>query len=168
VPASFEDQLGIIDELLRQVARMERAERRTGASRRPGGYERELRLAGLAQHIAQAYTIMEGVLAFVARRMDCVPVTGGDWHKELIRRVSQPFERPARPTLISAPLASDLRELCEFRHVVRNIYPTHLDEARVRENLERLIRAARSLGTEARAFAVVVQTAGKPKRRRIR
>jgi hypothetical protein len=50
-------------------------------------------------------------------------------------------------------LAEDLLELCEFRHVVRNIYPTRLDEARVRENLERLIRAARSFSAACETFA---------------
>ena len=43
--------------------------------------------------------------------------------------------------MISASLADDLLELCEFRHVVRNIYPTRLEAPRVRENLRRLIRA---------------------------
>jgi hypothetical protein len=57
VPASFEDQLAIAAELLREVERMEAGERRWSKARPPAGYERELRLAGLAQRVAQAYTI---------------------------------------------------------------------------------------------------------------
>jgi len=85
--------------LLREVRRMEGGEKRVSRRPPPGGYERELRLAGLAQRVAQAYTIIEGVLAFVARRIDRVPVTGEDWHKKLISRCAQPFAGPKRPAL---------------------------------------------------------------------
>ena len=145
MPASFKDQLVVVEELLREVERMESGERRFSARRSPGGYERELRRAGLG---------------------DRAPVTGEDWHKALIARCSQPFAEPPRPAVVSPPLAADLLELCEFRHVVRNVYPTRLDEPRVRENLERLIRAARTFGTECKAFAVGVSPARRPRPRR--
>ncbi len=141
----------VVEELLREVARMEDGERRFAARRAPGGYERELRLAGLAQRVAQAYTIVEGVLAFVARRIDRAPVTGEDWHKALIGRCSKPYN--ARAALVPPALAEDLLELCEFRHVVRNVYPTRLDESKVRENLERLVHAARAFGEACETFA---------------
>lgn len=168
MPASFRDQLAIVAELLREVARMEQGEKRraTGADR--DGYERELRLAGLAQRIAQAYTIVEGVLAYIARRIDRAPIGGEDWHKRLIARCARPFDDPARPAVVSAALAEELLELCEFRHVVRNIYPTRLDAARVRGNLRRLIRAARVFETEVRAFAAGLPPARKSVRRRRR
>jgi len=153
VPATFEDQLAVLEELASEVKRMEKGEQRAATRRAPDSYERELRLAGLAQRIAQAYTIIEGVLDFVARRLDRAPVTGQDWHKQLIARCARSFEHPARPAVLSAPLADELRELCQFRHVVRNIYPTRLDEARVAENLTRLITAARALSAECNAFA---------------
>ena len=153
MPATFRDQLAVLDELLGEVGRMEKGEQRAGARPAPDLYERELRLAGLAQRIAQAYTIIEGVLDFVARRLDHDPVTGQEWHKKLIARCAQSFERPARPAVLSAPLADELRELCQFRHVVRNIYPTRLDEARVKDNLVRLIGAARAFSAECNAFA---------------
>lgn len=149
---------------MREISRMEAGER----AERPAlsSYERELRLAGLAQRVAQAYTVMEGVLGFVARRIDRSPVTGADWHQQLIARCARPSERPKRPALISNALAGELLELCEFRHVVRNIYPTRLDEPRVRENLERLIRAARSFDAECRTFAATIAAPPKPRRRR--
>lgn len=163
MPASFEDQLAVVEELLREVKRMEAGEKRAAAARALGGYERELRLAGLAQRVAQAYTIIESVLAYVARRIDRAPVTGEDWHKRLISRCSQAFAAPKRPAVISPALAEDLLELCEFRHVVRNIYPTRLEESRVQENLRRLFRAARVFGAQAREFAAEL---GKARRRR--
>jgi hypothetical protein len=166
VPVSFDDQLAIVEELLREVARMERAEKRVLARRSLDAYERELRLAGLAQHVAQAYTIIEGVLAYIARRIDRLPVTGEDWHKKLVARCAQPFDHPKRPAVLSGSLADDLIELCEFRHVVRNIYPTRLDESKVHENLERLIRAARTFGAECRAFAAGLPAQRKPRRKR--
>jgi hypothetical protein len=94
VPAAFDDQLVIIEELLREVARMEEGEKRYSEGPAPAGYERELRLAGLAQRVAQGYTIIEGVLAFVARRIDRAPITAEDWHKQLIGRCARPFDDP--------------------------------------------------------------------------
>ena len=164
MPASFSDQVAVVAELLREVARMEDGEKRFAARRAPAGYERELRLAGLAQRVAQAYTIIEGVLAFVARRVDRAPVSGEDWHKALIARCAQAFGDPQRPAVVPTALAQELLELCEFRHVVRNIYPTRLDEARVRENVERLIRAARAFAEACEAFAPAVP----PPRKRVR
>ena len=169
MPASFEDQLAVVTELLREAGRMEEGEKRHAAGPSPDGYERELRLAGLAQRIAQAYTIIEGVLAFVARRIDRVPVTGEDWHKKLISRCAMAWEDPKRPAVVSATLAEELYELCEFRHVVRNIYPTRLDVARVRESLQRLVRVTRAFDTDAKAFAAGLSPARrsgrKPSRR---
>jgi hypothetical protein len=154
VPATFRDQLAILEELQSEVRRMEEGERRARAAPAPDAYERELRLAGLAQRIAQSYTIMEGVMSFVARRIDRSPVVvGEDWHRKLIERCAQPRQEVKRPALVSAALAGELVELCQFRHVVRNIYPTRLDEARVRENLARLIGAARVFEAECGAFA---------------
>lgn len=137
VPATFRDQLAIIEELLREVQRMDEGEKRASRRRSPDSYERELRL----------------VLGFVARRIDRAPVTGEDWHKKLISRCARSFDDPKRPAVISAALAEDLLELCEFRHVVRNIYPTRLDETKVRERLAQLIRAARAFGEECKTFA---------------
>lgn len=153
MPASFEDQLAVVAELLREVGRMEEGEERYAAGPSPGGYERELRLAGLAQRIAQAYTIIEGVLGYIARRIDGAPVTGEDWHKKLIARCAKAYEDPKRPAVVSTELAKELLELCEFRHVVRNIYPTRLEAPRVRENLLRLVRSARAFDAQARTFA---------------
>lgn len=164
MPATFKDQLAVLEELLGEIERMEQGEQRASARRHPDAYERELRLAGLAQRIAQAYTIMEGVLQFVARRIDRDPVAGQDWHKKLIERCSQPRARPARTAVISALVADELRELCEFRHVVRNIYPTRLDEARVQDSFARLIGAARAFSAECKEFAA--RPAPKPRARR--
>ena len=166
VPESFEDQLAVVEELLHEVGRIEDGEKRRAAKRSSGAYERELRLAGLAQRVAQAYTIIEGVLAYVARRIDRAPVTGEDWHKKLISRCARPLDDPKRPVVISTALAEDLLELCEFRHVVRNIYPTRLDASAVRENLQRLIRATRAFSTECRIFAASLPPIRKSGRRR--
>jgi hypothetical protein len=163
VPASFRDQRAIVDELQVEMRRMEEGERGYRAASMPDGYERELRLAGLAQRIAQAYTIIEGVLSFVARRIDRDPVSGEDWHRKLIERCAQPHS--GRPALLSAALARDLVELSQFRHVVRNIYPTRLEEARVRESLARLIRAVRAFAAECEVFAAGLPRTPSPRGR---
>ena len=165
MPASFRDQLAILEELQREVRRMENGEQRFRAAPAPGAYERELRLAGLAQRVAQAYTIIEGVMAFVARRIDRSPVAGEDWHRKLIERCAQPREEAKRPALVAAALAGELAELCQFRHVVRNIYPTRLDEARVRENLARLIRAVQAFVVACSVFAASLPRTPSPRAR---
>jgi hypothetical protein len=147
---------------------MAQGEKRHSARPLRDGYERELRLAGLAQRIAQAYTIIEGVLAFVARRIDRAPVTGENWHKKLIGRCANAYEDPQRPAVVSGALAEDLLELCEFRHVVRNIYPTHLEAPRVRENLRRLVRATRAFDAEAKTFAAGLSPARRSGRKQAR
>jgi hypothetical protein len=147
---------------------MEAGEKRHSAGPSPDGYERDLRLAGLAQRIAQAYTIIEGVLAYVARRIDRAPVAGEDWHKKLIARCTKAYEDPKRPAVVSGALAEDLLELCEFRHVVRNIYPTRLEAPRVRENLRRLIRTTRAFAAEAKTFAAGLSPARRSGRRQSR
>lgn len=65
-------------------------------------------------------------------------------------------------------LAEELLELCEFRHVVRNIYPTRLEASRVRENLRRLIRATRAFDAEAKTFAAGLSPARRSGRRQSR
>lgn len=155
MPANFDDQLEVVAELSREIARMESAEKRIAGKRGGDAYEQELRLAGLAQRIAQGYTIIEGVLNFVARRIDGEPVTGDDWHKKLLARCARAYGNPGRPPVISEQSNRDLLELCEFRHVIRNIYPTRLEAARVQENLRRLIRAVRRFQVEVAAFAAL-------------
>ena len=168
MPASFEDQLAVVAELLREVGRMEEGEKRHAARPSPDAYERDLRLAGLAQRIAQAYTIIEGVLAYVARRIDRAPVTGEDWHKKIIARCAKTWEDPKRPAVVSAALAQDLLELCEFRHVIRNIYPTHLEAPTVRQNLRLLVRMTRAFRAEIRIFAAGLSPARRSGRRQSR
>lgn len=163
MPATFKDQLAIVEELGSEVRRMEEGERSHRAAPSADGYERELRLAGLAQRIAQACTIMEGVMSFVARRIDHAPVAGEDWHRGLIERCAQ--THAGRPALLSASLARELLELSQFRHVVRNIYPTRLEEARVRENLARLIRAVPAFAAECGALAASLPKTPSPRAR---
>src|SRR3972149_60357 len=100
---------------------MEAGEKRASGARARGGWGGALRLAVLAQRIAQAYTIIGGVLASAARRIDRAPLTGEDWRKKLITKCSQALDTPQRSAVISAALAEDLLELCEFRHAGRNI-----------------------------------------------
>ncbi len=155
MPANFDDQLEVVAELVREIARMESAEKRIAGKRGSDAYEQELRLAGLAQRISQSYTVIEGVLNFVARRIDGEPVTGEDWHKKLLARCVHGYGNPGRPPVISEESNRDLLELCEFRHVIRNIYPTRLEAARVQENLRRLIRAVRRFQVEVAAFSAL-------------
>ncbi|MEX2199298.1 MAG: hypothetical protein WD886_10830 [Burkholderiales bacterium] len=163
MPATFKDQLAVAEELQAEVRRMEEGERR--AAPPPDGYEQELRLAGLAQLIAQAYTTMEGVMSFVARRIDRAPLAGDDWHRKLIERCAQPHSESGRPALLTAPLARDLLELSQFRHVVRNIYPTRLDQARVQENLVRLIRAVPAFASQCAGLAANLPRTPSPRAR---
>lgn len=70
-------------------------------------------------------------------------------------RSSQALETAARKSAAEGREAprSALGVAQAYTNVVRNVYPTRLDEPRVRENLERLIRAARAFDAQSREFA---------------
>jgi hypothetical protein len=68
---------------------------------------------------------VENIFKRLARELDEVPVSGDNWHRELLRRMKAPTT--VRPALLSEQLHDILNEYLRFRHVFRNAYSFDLD-----------------------------------------
>lgn len=89
---------------------------------------------GLALCLHHIYTAMEEVFIRINKVFDNVPLSSGNWHKELLRNMTMELE-DVRPVVISKELASIIDEYRSFRHVVRHAYDYNLDW----EKLHRLL-----------------------------
>ena len=117
----------------------------------------------LALKLHNFYTGCERIFQTVVSELNGAPPSGFDWHRRLLERMGATWG--GRPAVLSAVSVEGLREYLAFRHVVRNIYPTRLDEAKVRENLQRLIRAARAFGEACEQFGTLALRPPKRARR---
>jgi hypothetical protein len=97
------------------------------------------------------YTGLETALERVARAIDqCVP-TGDSWHRNLLSQCTADVP-PIRPAVLPRALHFDLIELLEFRHFFRHAYGVSLDGARLRDNIDRLLRVSPAVATALDAF----------------
>jgi hypothetical protein len=85
----------------------------------------EIELSALAATLHSFYTGVENIFKRVAVELDCEPVRGDAWHRELLLRMKTPTLR--RPALLSEELHNTLNEYLRFRHVFRNAYSFDLD-----------------------------------------
>jgi hypothetical protein len=152
VTVSFRDQLAQIEEIEREVRRIQEGERSEGLKAAKSEYRRAIHAAGLAQAVAGCYTRIEHVLDFVARAVDGEPVRGENWHRTLLDRMARPRDDVPRPAVISGRTHGRLDELRQFRHVVKSIYPSLIRSPDVARNLALLISATPRFAAEFRAF----------------
>lgn len=68
---------------------------------------------------------MENIFKRVFVELDAQPVAGDSWHRELLRRMTEPGAN--RPALLSDELHDKLLDYLRFRHVFRNAYSFDLD-----------------------------------------
>ena len=66
----------------------------------------------------------------VATDIDGGRPSGAEWHAELIRQMALDLGT-TRPPIITRETAARLDDYRRFRHLIRNIYATNLDPARV-------------------------------------
>ncbi len=85
----------------------------------------EIELSALAATLHSFYTGVENIFKRVAVELDCEPVRGDAWHRELLLRMKTPNAR--RPALLSEELHDTLNEYLRFRHAFRNAYSFDLD-----------------------------------------
>ena len=118
----------------------------------------EIELSALAAFLHSFYTGIENLFKRAAVELDTQPVQGETWHRELLKRMTQPG--PNRPAWLSAELHNDLLEFLRFRHVFRTAYSFDLQwekmsplvlrcEAtltQLEQELDRLLKAAPSSG----------------------
>ncbi|MDB9525399.1 hypothetical protein PN498_05330 [Oscillatoria sp. CS-180] len=83
----------------------------------------------LALKLHNFYTGSEKILRLVAIELNGGLPSGADWHKRLLKRMSQ--QREGRSAVLSDATALRLREFLGFRHIVRNLYGFELDPERI-------------------------------------
>ncbi|GIK40769.1 MAG: hypothetical protein BroJett011_46020 [Chloroflexota bacterium] len=98
------------------------------------------------------YSGLERLFELVARHLDRNLPTSETWHRDLLQAMAQDVTE-VRPALIDPDSANALDEFRRFRHLVRNIYTTHLVPARMDGLLQALPNLWLRLKSELLAFA---------------
>jgi len=91
-------------------------------------------LNSVAFALHSLYTDLERLFELVATELDGGALGRDSWHTELLRQMALDLPE-IRPPVIQADTARRLDEYRKFRHLVRNVYASNLDAARV----ERLV-----------------------------
>jgi hypothetical protein len=87
-------------------------------------------IEAIAFELHSAYVGIESVLETIARRLDLELPRTERWHERLIGQMAAEFPG-VRPPVLTPDVVPRLDELRKFRHVVRVVYATKLDAARV-------------------------------------
>lgn len=103
------------------------------------------------------YTAIENLFQLVASEIDGGTPTSSDWHKRLLRSMSEPIDK-LRPAVISHETEMLLQDFLGFRHVFRNIYGFRLDWDRIRVLLEKMPKAARRFKADIEQFHTYLLT----------
>ena len=80
----------------------------------------EIELSALAACLHSLYTGIENIFKRATVELDGRPVTGENWHRELLNQMARPGE--SRGPVISGECRTRLAEYLAFRHVFRNAY----------------------------------------------
>ena len=91
-------------------------------------------LDSVALNLHGFYSGIERIFERLAETLDGSLPTGENWHQALLVQMSKEVTR-IRPAVISQQTMKRLDEYRGFRHVVRNVYTFHFDEAK----LEKLV-----------------------------
>jgi hypothetical protein len=103
-------------------------------------------LDSVALNLHGFYSGVERVLTLVIEQLDGVMPGGDDWHQRLLEMAAA--EVPGlRPAILGTRTAAQLSEYRRFRHLVRNIYASHL----LPERMEGLVVVLPSLWQAIRA-----------------
>lgn len=125
------DLVASLDAQARKILDSERA--------RPGepGIVREMFLSGQALRLADYYSSCERIFERVATELNARPAESPDYDRILLRRMT--LDVPGvRPPVLSKRSHSGLDELRKFRHAMRHLYGTEIDEAKLGVHLEAL------------------------------
>jgi hypothetical protein len=114
--------------------------------------DQDVYLDSAALNLHSFYSGMERLFELVARHLDRNLLTSETWHRDLLQAMAQAVTE-VRPALIDQSSATQLDEFRRFRHLVRNIYTTHLVPARMEGLLQILPHLWPRLKNELLAFA---------------
>ena len=91
----------------------------------------EVFIDSVALNLHGFYSGFEKLFELIANHIDRQSPEGEYWHRELLHRMAQELSG-VRPAVISSNSAEKLDEFRRFRHIVRNVYATHLDPEKIR------------------------------------
>ncbi|ASC71092.1 hypothetical protein XM38_020420 [Halomicronema hongdechloris C2206] len=94
-------------------------------------------LGTVALNLHSFYSGVERIFKQIAQTIDGVVPDTANWHRQLLRQMAAPVWH-IRPAVLRADTVTWLEDYCSFRHLVRNIYSTHLKVDRVEALAERL------------------------------
>jgi hypothetical protein len=98
-----------------------------GSDRQSRSTESRYAAALLLHHV---YSSLEASFERIAKKIDGEPLTGSDWHRQLLVRMQLALDS-VRPHVISDGTAGRLDEYRRFRHVVRHAYEHPLRDDRL-------------------------------------
>lgn len=123
--SDLKEQIAVEEAEIRELIAFHREFLDICRTREPIGIE--LTASGAFLHAL--YSGIENICRRIAIELDDGLPKGGDWHRELLRSMTQPTE--TRPRVISEALHDRLLGYLDFRHLFRNIYIFRLEWERM-------------------------------------
>lgn len=128
-----EQLAGLAAELKAQLRLIERVYERL-QKRVEVGLNTPAQLDSVAYQVHNLYCAAEDLLKIVSQTFEN-SVSGADWHRLLLLRLSQPVQG-LRPALLSEATFDTLNRLRGFRHFVRHGYGAEIEVTQLNINLE--------------------------------
>lgn len=112
---------------------------------------REAFFNSVALNLHAFYAGLERMLEMIAVEVDGRVLGGKAWHTELLRQMA--IELPGvRPVVLRRETMTALDEYRKFRHLIRNIYATRLDQTRITQLVQQLPATWREVKTDLTRF----------------
>lgn len=146
---------GLTAELKAQLRLLERVHQRL-QERSATGLTTPAQLDSAAYQIHNLYCAAEDLLKLVAQAFENRIGAGGEWHRTLLLRMSQPVPG-IRPALLSEELFDVMNRLRGFRHFVRHAYVTEIDPAQLQANLTLAFALATTLPAAVEGFVAQLE-----------
>lgn len=124
---------GLTAEMRAQFRLMERVTGKLSA-RVEGGLDTPAQLESISYQIHNLYCSVEDLLKLVASAFENNIGSGGDWHRVLLLRMSQPIEG-IRPAFLSEETFDVMNKLKNFRHMFRHAYGADIEWDQLQGNL---------------------------------
>lgn len=117
-------------------------------------FARDFTIGGMVHN---CFGAMERALERIVTDIDGSLPTGGDRHRDLLRRAAADIPG-LRPPIISRETAADLDALRRFRHAFRHVYDDY-DYEKALENVSTAVRALALFRSDLRSFAAKLDVA---------
>jgi hypothetical protein len=115
----------------------------------------------VAYQIHNLYCAAEDLLTLIAKAFENRIGSGGEWHRTLLLRMSEPVPG-MRPALLTDELFDVMNRLRGFRHFVRHAYVTEIDPAQLQANLNLALQLATTLPPAVNGFTAQLDSSETP------